>query len=159
QDRERLADSYYKMNNYGKAENSYAELVKHKDSGVENLLIYAKVLKQNSRYAEAKKVFWDYVEKTGNNSAVAPAMAGCDSALLWIANPTLYTVVNEEAVNTGRSEFSAYPIGERVYFASESNTLEGHYGWTGNPYLNLYTVDRSNGLLANPVLAEEINKG
>lgn len=160
QDRERLADSYYKMNNYREAENSYAELVNHKDSGVENLLIYAKVLKQNSRYVEAKKVFLDYVKKTGETLAVANEIAGCDSALLWMVNPTLHILVNEEGVNTERSEFSAYSIGERIYFASESNLSEGRYGWTGNPYLNLFTVDgRGDGLLAGPVLAEGINKG
>lgn len=160
QDRERLADSYYKMNSYREAETSYAELVKHKDSGVENLLVYAKVLKQNSCYVEAKKVFLDYVEKAGESSAVANEIAGCDSALLWMANPTFHILVNEEGVNTERSEFSAYPIGKKIYFASESNLSEGRYGWTGNPYLNLFTVDGSgDGVLEGPVLSEEINKG
>lgn len=160
QDRERLADSYYKMSNYGEAEQQYAQLVQRGDSGAENLLKYALVLKQNSRYIEAKKVFLDYAEKTGDRTAVANEIAGCDSALVWIAEPTRHVLLNEEGINTERSEFSAYSVGGRIYFASESNTLEGDYGWTGNPYLNLYTVDGSgDGLLSDPVLAKEINKG
>lgn len=159
-DFERLADSYYKMNRYQEAEKWYAELAKHKDSGVENLLIYAKVLKQNSSYVEAKNVFLEYAEKTGDKLAVANEIAGCDSALVWIANPTLHTLLNEEGINTERSEFSAYPIGGKVYFASESNSAESlQYGWTGNPFLNLYTVDNTHGndLLKDPVFAELVN--
>lgn len=159
-DLERLAESYYKMNDYEAAESWYGQVVQHENSQVENLLMYARVLKQNSRYAEAKKVLLEYNEKTGDKDEVVNEIAGCDSALVWIANPTSHILLNEEGVNTPQSEFSAYPIGKNIYYASESNSSNRmYYGWTGNPFLSLYTADKSNGnnLLKDPVLADQIN--
>lgn len=55
QDLERLADSYWKMNDYESAENWYTRIVQQPNSSPENLLRYGEVLKMNGKYAEAKK--------------------------------------------------------------------------------------------------------
>src|SRR5690606_23389021 len=90
QDLERLAESYLKMNDYESAENWYARVVQQSESAPENKLRYGEILKMNGKYAEAKKQLEAYASQTGNTSLVATQIAGCDSALRWMASPTLH---------------------------------------------------------------------
>lgn len=161
-DLERLADSYLRMNDYGSAENWYARVVEHQDSPAENRLIYGEVLKANGRYVEAKQQFEAYASETGDSDRVSLEIAGCDSAIVWMASPTVHRLHNE-AVNTSLSEFSAFPIAGKVYYVGEPDAaMRGvnTYGWTGNPFLRVYTADRSmDNRLSRPVIATgDINR-
>ena len=162
-DLEHLANSYVQMNDYEAAENWYARVIQHEDSDPENLIRYGEVLKTNGKYAEAKKQLQAYAAATGNADRVALALAGCDSAMVWMANPTLHKLRNEE-INTPLSEFSAFPIGEQVYYAGEPGGVTRSmdtYGWTGNSFLRVYTANRSldNTLSDAAMVAGDINEG
>ncbi|PPL04318.1 WD40-like Beta Propeller Repeat [Parapedobacter indicus] len=157
-DLERLADCYARMKDYEAAENWYARVVAMEGSEAENLLRYGEVLKMNAKYAEAKKQLEAYAAKTGDRDGVAVQLAGCDSALVWMADPTVHRLRNE-GVNTSLSEFSVFPAGDKVYYAGEPDGHmrgAGTYGWTGNSFLRVYTADRGadNGL-SNAVIADE----
>jgi outer membrane protein OmpA-like peptidoglycan-associated protein len=157
-DLERLAESYAKMNRYGEAENWYSRVVQAPSSRPESLLSYAGVLKQNSRYTEAKKVLQEYAEKTGDQLSVANEIAGCDSALVWMANPTAHKIKNQSGVNTGKSEFSVFSINGKIHYVGEPELSMDNrsYGWTGNPYLRIYTADGGAGNdLNSPLISEE----
>lgn len=155
-DLERLAYCYSQMNDYESAENWYARSVGREGSDPENLLRYGAVLKANGKYAEAKRQLEAYGSRTGNLERVSVEMAGCDSALVWMANPTVHKLRNER-VNTALSEFSVFPIGEKVYYSGEPDGYMqgvGTYGWTGNSFLRIYTAVRnSDNTLHDPVLA------
>jgi len=160
-DLERLADCYAQMKDYEAAENWYARVVAMEGSEAENLLRYAEVLKMNAKYAEAKKQLEAYAAKTGDRSRVSVQLAGCDSALVWMATPTVHRLRNE-GVNTSLSEFSVFPVGDKVYYAGEPDGQMrgvGTYGWTGNSFLRVYTADRGadNGLSNAVIAVEEIN--
>src|SRR5690606_32555384 len=115
--------------------------------------------KANGRYAEAKKQLEAYAQRTGDRERVAIGIAGCDSALVWMAGPTEHRLRNEN-INTPLSEFSAFPLGDRVYYAGEQQGDADTYGWTGNPFLRVYTADRSaDNALANPAIAGESING
>ncbi len=161
QDLERLAESYWRMNDYESAENWYARVVQREEASADNLLIYGQVLKVNGKYAEAKRQLEAYATRTGDPSSVAQQIAGCDSALRWMAAPTLHRLRNETAVNTPNSEFSVFPSDGEVYYAGEpANTAPTNtYGWTGNAFLRIYTAPLSAvGTLGTPTLAaDEIN--
>jgi len=157
-DLERLADCYARMKDYEAAENWYARVVAMEGSGADNLLRYGEVLKMNAKYAEAKRQLESYAAKTGDRDRVVVELAGCDSALVWMAAPTVHRLRNE-GVNTSLSEFSVFPAGDKVYYAGEPDGHmrgAGTYGWTGNPFLRVYTADRGadNGL-SNAVIAVE----
>ena len=160
-DLERLADSYVRMNDYESAENWYARVVDHRDSRSEHLLAYGGVLKANGKYAEAKQQLEAYADRTGDGASVAQEIAGCDSALVWMASPTVHKLRNETAVNTANAEFSAFPVGEQVYYAGEPEGVRATYGWTGNPFLRVYTADRhTENTLTNAAIAGDgINNG
>ncbi|MGK6352490.1 OmpA family protein [Parapedobacter sp. DT-150] len=162
-DLERLAACYQMMNDYEAAENWFARVVQHPDSDPENLLRYGAVLKANGKYREAKAQLEAYASATGNRERVAVELAGCDSAMVWMADPTLHQLRNEHGVNTARSEFSVSPQGETVYYTGEPEALagQGAYGWTGNAFLRVYTARRGgdNGLSAGLLAGDSINGG
>lgn len=157
-DLEKLAESYARISNYVDAENWYSRVIRDPNSKPANLLNYAEVLKQNSRYAEAKKALQEYATKTGDRTSVAVEIAGCDSALVWMADPTAHKITNESGINTEYSEFSAFPINGKVHYAGEpplSFTDKSH-GWTGNSFLHIHTADGAvGGSLGNPNVSEE----
>ncbi|PPL04350.1 OmpA family protein [Parapedobacter indicus] len=160
-DLERLADCYAQMKDYEAAENWYARVVAMEGSEAENLLRYGEVLKMNTKYAEAKKQLEAYAAKTGDRSRVSVQLAGCDSALVWMAAPTVHRLRNE-GVNTSLSEFSVFPVGDKAYYAGEPDGQMrgvGTYGWTGNSFLRVYTADRGadNGLSDAVIAVEDIN--
>ena len=162
-DLERLAESYLLMNDYESAENWYARVVAHEDSPAQNLLHYGDVLKANGKYAEAKEQLQAYAAATGDQAGVALQIAGCDSALVWMANPTVHKLRNE-GVNTARSEFSVFPLGDHVYYAGEPTDAAspaGTYGWTGNAFLRVYTASRNaDNILSDASIAGDgINSG
>src|SRR5690606_33530480 len=119
--------------------------------------------KANGKYAEAKKQLEIYVAESGNDDRVTLQIAGCDSAIVWMANPTMHKLRNE-GINTSLAEFSAFPMGGKIYYTGEPDgTMRGMdtYGWTGNSFLRVYTADRrADNVLANPVIAvESTNNG
>jgi len=152
---ERLADCYQKMNDYEAAENWYARVVNFPDSKAENLINYGAVLKSNSRYAEAKKVLKSYAERTGNLKRVGNEIAGCDSALVWMANPTTHKIKNEIQINSTLADFGVFPIGDKIYYTAEpaQELLKRKDGRTGNPFLRIYTANRAadNGLSSKQI--------
>ncbi|WP_257668783.1 OmpA family protein [Parapedobacter tibetensis] len=156
-DLERLAVCYKKLNDYESAENWYARVVQHEDSDAENLIRYGDVLKSNGKYDVAKKQLEAYAAETGDWESVAIQLAGCDSAVVWMANPTPHKLRNEANVNTALSEFSIFPLGDKAYYVGEPDALVGQrlYGWTGNAFLRVYTVDvASDHTLSHPSIAE-----
>ncbi|MFC7526899.1 OmpA family protein [Parapedobacter sp. GCM10030251] len=65
-------------------------------------------------------------------------------------------------MNTSLSEFSVFPVGDKVYYAGEPDGYmhgAGRYGWTGNSFLRVYTADRraDNGLSSAVMAVEGIN--
>lgn len=153
-DLERLADCYHKMNDYEAAETWYSRVVQDPKSATENLLDYGSVLKNNGRYAEAKAILKEYASKTGNTKSVANEIAGCDSAIVWMANPTRHQIKNETEINTSRAEFGVFAHKDGVYYAAQPDEalLRSIDGRTGNSFLRIYSAKRNaNNTLNTPL--------
>lgn len=156
-DLERLADCFQKMNDYEAAENWYARVVQDPESKAEHLITYGTILKSNSRYSEAKKVLQSYANKSGDTKRVTNEIAGCDSALIWMAKPTAHKIKNEAQVNTAFADFGVFPMDNKIYYTGEpeQRLLKQKDGRTGNPFLRIYTADRSTD---NSLSSKLINK-
>lgn len=158
-DLEHLAGCYWKMNDYDTMEQWYKKVVDDPRSTGEHLMIYGKILKGNNRYAEAKKVFNDYIAKNGNSEQAAQEIAGCDSAVSWRANPTAHKIANQEGVNTAFAEFSAVPFRDTVYYIGEPSfeavKKKKYSGWTGHTYLHIFSATFDESMqLKDPQLAD-----
>src|SRR5690606_34272527 len=153
------AECYYHMRDFVSAERYFALVVAHKDHGAPQVLSYADVLKANGKYAEAKEQFARYLAKYGPDAQVQVKLDGCDSALYWMANPTSHAIHNEQAINGSGSEFSVAILSNKAYFVGESQSSDkqekNQYGWTGRPYLKIYSssISESN-TLGDPILVD-----
>ncbi|MEH6307379.1 OmpA family protein [Olivibacter sp. CPCC 100613] len=146
-DLQNLADCYRKMGNYELAENWYVRVLEDSTSNPVNKLRYAEVLKANAKYAEAKKAFQEYAGKADSTNEINLQIEGCDSAIIWMKQPTTHKLRNESAVNTALAEFGGYTVGDKVYYVGEPDAImfKNIYGWTGNPFLRVYTAKHNEG--------------
>src|SRR5690606_512091 len=158
EDMERLAHSSYQVNDYELAVNWYARVVEDPNSAPENLLLYARALKQIAMYHKAKAVLEQYAAKTGRRDEIALDLAGCDQAIKWLAAPRAYLLVNEEKINTPLSEFGALPIDSTLYYTGEGSSRSARYSWTGNNFLRTYHIPIYGDTQATPSQFKPINK-
>ncbi len=152
-DMERLADSYYRINEYNLAENWYARILERPDADKQSYLHYAEVLKQQGKYAEAKTQYQSYVGKFGSTAFVENAIRGADSAEVWLKNPSRYNLRNEQGINTAQAQFSLVPTSGGAIFAGEPTTelLGPKSGMTGQAYLRIYSATKhDDGTLSYP---------
>lgn len=142
-DMERLANSYYYINQYELAENWYARVVEQKDASKDVRLNYADVLKQQGKYAEAKEQYQRYIASHGDQDILSRAILGADSAISWMKNPTKHQLYNEKNINTALAEFGLIPTSGGVLYAGEPNSiLDTKSGMTGQAYLRVYSAEQ-----------------
>ncbi len=145
---ERLAESYYHIRNYREAETWYARLANHDEAVIDHVLQYGHVLRNNSKFREAKAQYQRVALKAEGiitSEALAMLYASCDSAVVWLENPIRAVEVNnEKKLNTAQAEFGATKGPDGFYFASDrfdgASKPNAIYGWTGNPYLSMYVA-------------------
>lgn len=149
---ERLAHSYYYIKQYDLAENWYARVVQHKDASEQARMNYADVLKQQGKYAEAKLQYDELIKTKGQLWELSNAKKGADSAQVWLRNPTLHKLRNEQAVNTSLAEFATVTHTKGVWYAAEPNSLlNNKSGMTGHAFLKVYSAERqADGSLVYP---------
>lgn len=164
EDLEHLADCYVKLKDYEAAENWYARVVGTPESKPENLISYGEALKNNLKYEAAKRILQQYAATTGNKAAVGVDIEGCDSAMIWMANPTIHQIKNESLVNSPLANFSVFPYQNGVFFTGEParNGYKDLYDRTGHPYLRIYKASKTgdHNALSNPEVDQMLyNKG
>lgn len=157
-DLERLAESYYYLNNYELAENWYARVMQAGDFSERSMWNYADVLKQNGKYQEAKEQYQQYVERYGDSERASLAIAGADSAMRWMEKPTGHDLRNEQAINTDLANFGLYPTSNGAIYVAEPGTVIGNRsGMTGQTYLRVYSAMRGpDGSLSHPNLMNDV---
>ncbi|WP_316805273.1 OmpA family protein [Pedobacter nototheniae] len=166
-----LARSYDQTRNYKQTESWAAIAAGMEGSGAEEVLLYARALQNNSKYAEARVQYEKYssLDKKVTAGQKSTWLLSCDSALHWMKNPVSTVIKNEQPLNTPSSDWGAVKYNHAVVFASDRGfktdslkqsdnrpflTFDGSkkpdktiYGWTGNHYLRLYNQD-AGGLIS-----------
>lgn len=145
---ERLAESYYHIRNYREAETWYARLANHDEAKIDHILQYGHVLRNNSKFREAKAQYQRVALKAEgiiSREELAMLYASCDSAVVWLENPMkAVEVKNQKNWNSPQAEFGATKGPDGLYFASDrfdgAAKPDVIYGWTGNPYLSMYVA-------------------
>ncbi len=149
---EKLATCYRKTNDYVNAAKWYARLTQYPGTDTINLLYYADMLKSAGRYSDARDAYHLYIQKTGNSTLATARLAGCDSAILWMRNPTQYRIDNLHTINTASADWGAVWYGnDSIVFTSDymhpyaldskTRINKKDFGWTDQPYQKLYIVD------------------
>ena len=139
-----LGDCYYNIFNTVESEKWYAKAVESKDQDAETYFNYAQMLKANKKYDEANKVM-DKFATLAPNDERAKVLEGDN--LSNLLKDSKNWEVKTIGVNSKYSDFGAYLKNDKVYFSSARNKARKTYEWNDQPYLDLYSVDFTDGTL------------
>jgi outer membrane protein OmpA-like peptidoglycan-associated protein/tetratricopeptide (TPR) repeat protein len=144
---EHIATCFREMSQYEQAEKWYSDVVADEKADPVNTYYYAEVLLRNKNFEAAKNMYKAYYSKTGKADELAFKLATCDSAALWINEPSGYAVKNEQSLNSSYSEWGLTYYGNTAFiFTSDRKTTVSKnekytYPWTGNGYFKLFQAE------------------
>lgn len=160
---QKIANCYRFINNTEAAEIWYKKALTYPTANSENYKFLAEALKQNGKFEEAAANYKSWGEKVPAYLTEAEKQANiCIVAKTWSENPDIGAVIkNEIGFNSENSDFSPAKFGEDIVLISDrwqkNRKGEEVYGWTGNPYLKIYSVGTTSKKV--DILKGTINKG
>jgi len=150
---ERLANSYYFINDTKKAETYYKRVVKGKNVNPEAVYNYAQSLKANGKFADYNSNMKRFAEMNPTDSRAVTFMENPDYLPKIIdENTQKFSAKNLDALNSKYSDFGGTVIGNDFYFTSARNTSRKKYGWNEEPFLDIYKASIVGGVEKNEVL-------
>jgi len=160
-----LVNCYTMIGDTKSAESWMLKLVSSKDFSNDDILNYAKILKSNGNYSEAKTEFLKYIElEPAEKGNVSKWVESCQRAIERMNPDSLvYEVKDINSLNTKNSEFGLIRFGKGFIFTSDrKNDAEDKNNiceWTGKPYLKLYSISGNinEALSAKAVLIDSLN--
>lgn len=144
---EHIATCYRQMSQYEQAEKWYADVVADEKADPIDTYYYAEVLLRNKNFETAKNMYKAYYSKAGKADELAFKLTTCDSAAIWIKQPSGYMVKNEQSLNSSYSEWGLTYYGNTAFvFTSDRKTTVSKnekytYQWTGNGYFKLFEAE------------------
>ena len=140
----RLADSYRKLNEPGKAVHWYALLdsLQADSMSTEAVLHYAQTLSQLQQYDKAHDWYARYDQAVASDSRAAKKMQTISNLHLLLRDSTLIEV-NTIPINSVEADFSPVLLGDQLIFVSArpaKRLVKHDYNWHEKSYLDLYTV-------------------
>lgn len=160
---QKIANCYRFINNTEAAEVWYKKAVSYPNANPDNYKFLAEALKQNGKFDEAAANFKIWGERNPALASDAEKQANiCIVAKTWTENPDVGAMVESEiGFNSENSDFSPAKFGNDILLVSDrwqkNKKGEEIYGWTGNPYLKIYSTNASSKQVN--ILKGTINKG
>ncbi len=160
---QKIANCYRFINNTEAAEIWYKKTLSYPDAPSDNYRYLAEALKQNGKFDEAASNYTTWGQKNTAQAKEAEKQANiCGVAKTWAENPDIGASVESEiGLNSENSDFSPAKFGSKILFISDrwQKNKKGQevYGWTGNPYLKIYSATPSSKQV--DILKGSINKG
>jgi outer membrane protein OmpA-like peptidoglycan-associated protein len=160
---QRIADAYRMTRQTKEAEEWYAKAVQLPGSNPVNIYYYAEALRSNGKYQQAKAQYMNWAEAAPENADKAQKLiATIDEATKLMSQQPTAEVKKLETINaSGYSDFSPAPYGKGIIFTSDrgiaSDKKTDVYGWTGRPYLQLFTAEvDAQGKWSAPVALQDV---
>lgn len=151
---ERLANSYYFINDTKKAETYYRRVVRARTANPETVYNYAQSLKANGKFAEHNTWMKTFAEMKPNDSRAQEFLKNPNYIPTIMDAVPRFSATNLEEINTEYSEFGGITLGKTFYFSSARNTQRRNYGWNEEPYLDVYEASIVGGTVKDAVLME-----
>ena len=151
-----LADTYYNMFNTTEAVKWYARATETPQDS-ETYYRYAQMLKANGKYEEANKQMQKFASAAPNDDR-AKAFKANPNYIPTLLDKTKRYNVNLLDVSSDKSDFGAVLYDTSLYFTSARNTARKSYGWTDEPFLDIYRADyNADGTITNVIGVSTIN--
>jgi outer membrane protein OmpA-like peptidoglycan-associated protein len=149
----RLAECYYKLYDFVKAEEAYKNLnTKFASTITENDLInYLQCLKYNQKYEDVKTVLTQIEKKRKDNIITKNHSKKKNYVKELKEDSAAYKVTNVEALNTGYAEFSPvfFNKNQAMLFASNRRNNSGRnktFSWDDSYFIDVYTSEKKDSL-------------
>jgi len=145
-----LGESYKNLNQSQSAIDWY-KIAYDNQYGFDALREYAYTLKQAEEYEEARQAFKDLGFEIGSPYEFRREVNACEVALGWKEIEYPEYEVKLAAFNSGSSDYSPVPYGNRqLVFSSDraASTGDDTYNWTGRNFSDLFVVDLDNQTVA-----------
>lgn len=150
-----LADAYYQVGDSESSEAVYRRLIETGNEDQVDYVQYGRVLMMNGKYDEAQEVLNTYTSSHPDDAHAATLLASTNVLDDRFKDTTLYTLTPVRLPDFTNS-YAATPYGERVVFVADQVAKgKKKNAWTGNSYLNLYEMQKSEqGNWSSPKLLE-----
>lgn len=148
---ERLANSYYFINDTKQAETYYKRVVKGKNVAPETMYRYAQSLKANGDFAESNTWMKKFAEMNPNDNRARAFMKNPDYLPQLMDKSAKFSASNLAELNSEVSDFGGVMVGKDFYFASARNDKGKNYDWNNEPYLDIYKAQSVGGTIKNDV--------
>jgi outer membrane protein OmpA-like peptidoglycan-associated protein len=137
-----LADSYYQVFNATEASKWFAKAAEQ-DQEAEFYYKYAQMLKAQGKYDEANVQMKKFAQKAPADQRAITFNREPNYIPRLNAQQKLFNVKSVN-FNSAQSDFGAFLTNDNtLYFASARNTSRKNYGWTEEPFLDIYQVTRN----------------
>lgn len=151
-----LADTYYNMFNSAEAAKWYAKATEQKQQA-ETYYRYAQMLKANGKYEESNKQMKTFAQMAPNDLRAKAFNENPNYIPRLLDKSKLYEVKPSD-MSSDKSDFAAVLYDKTVWFASARNTARKDYGWTDEPFLDIYRADyNDDGTITNASTVAELN--
>ncbi|MEM7187050.1 MAG: OmpA family protein [Bacteroidota bacterium] len=151
---ERLANSYYFINDTKKAETYYKRVVKGRKVKAETVYNYAQALKANGKFSMYNTWMKTFASMAPNDSRAVEFLKNPNYVPQIMEDFARYEAKNLEDINTEYSEFGGIVIGKDFYFTSARNTTRKKYHWDEQPFLDIYKAELVGDAIKNASLLE-----
>jgi len=150
---ERLANSYYFVNDTKNAETYYQRVVKDKNVDPETVFNYAQTLKSNGKPKEFNEQMKRFAQMKPNDSRAVEFMKDPNYLPRIIEeSKQKYTASNLNELNSKFSDFGGRIYNGTFYFTSARNTARKTYEWNDEPFLDIYKASIVGGVIKDAEL-------
>ena len=151
-----LADCYYNIYNTSEAAKWFAKAIEEKQDA-ELYYRYAQMLKANGNYGESNKQMQKFAALQPNDLR-AKAFNENPNYIPRLLDQTKSFDLKALDMNSDKSDFGAILHDNVVYFTSARNASKKVYGWTKEPFLDIYKADyNEDGTITNCAPVKELN--
>jgi outer membrane protein OmpA-like peptidoglycan-associated protein/tetratricopeptide (TPR) repeat protein len=151
-----LADTYYNMFNSTEAVKWYSKATETLQDA-ETYYRYSQMLKANGKYEEANNQMRKFAAAAPNDDR-AKAFKENPNYLPTLLDKAKRYNVNLLDVSGDKSDFGAVLYDNSLYFTSARNTARKSYGWTDEPFLDIYKADyNADGTITNIIGVSSLN--
>ena len=151
-----LADANYNMFNSAEAIKWYKKATETQQDA-ETYYRYAQMLKAEGKYDDANKQMRKFAAAAPSDLRTKAFNENPNYIPSLLDKTKLFDVKSSE-ISSDKSDFGAVLYDNSLYFASARNGARKNYGWTDEPFLDIYKADyNTDGTITNASPVTELN--
>lgn len=142
-----IAEAYRKISDSENAEFWYGQVVRTPEAQTDHLLFYGQALQRNGKCDMAQEWYSKFIAAKPDDIRGQYLVRACDyEEELMTKNSGIYEITHLD-FNSNLDDFSPVYYEDGLVFSSErdnSTAVNRIHSWTGNPFLDLFYVDRKS---------------